>query len=152
MKFNLNFLIIILFAVLTEAFALEDIAMQITEKKFDIPLREVSVIITKEGYYPKNITVFAGEKIRFYVTTTTDEPSCLILGGKSIAVTANKGKIVEAEAYFDRPSEFSFHCPTGKIFGKLVVLSRPSKKEEFVTAKRNIASGSEVRVWKPKEE
>lgn len=153
MKFSSRyFFITLLFLGLTEALALEDNDLQIAEKKFDVPLREVAVIITREGYYPKSISVFAGEKVRFYITSTIDEPTCFILGAKSIALTPRKGKIVEAETFFDRPSEFSFHCPSGKIFGKLSVLGRPKKKDEYIAPKRNIASGSEVRFWKPKEE
>lgn len=144
---------LVLFLVVTApSFALEDVSLPIQEKKFDVPLREVAVIISKEGYYPKTLSVFAGEKVRFFVTSVSHETSCLIINGKNIAVTSAPGKIVEAEAFFDRPGEFSFHCPAGKIFGTLSVLARPKKKEEMPAPKRNIASGTEVKVWRPKDE
>jgi len=36
--------------------------------------REVSVIVTAEGYYPKSLTVFQGESVKFYVTSTVEAP------------------------------------------------------------------------------
>ena len=39
------------------------------------PTREVAVIVTKEGYYPRSLSVFEGERIKFFVTSTLEEPN-----------------------------------------------------------------------------
>lgn len=116
------------------------------EAKKVTPVREVSVIVTKEGYYPKSLSVFEGEKIKFYLTSTIEEPSCLIVESHKVFMAGNKGKVTEGEAVFDKPGEFAFYCPSSKNDGKIVVLKK-------VQPKRNIASesGNESMVWTPKE-
>ncbi len=108
------------------------------------PTREVSVIVTKEGYYPRQITVFEGERIKFYVTATVEEPDCLIVQGQKVFLAANKGKITEAEAVFDQPGTFAFYCPASKHDGKITVLKKAEKQ-----GWRMPASGSAG--WVPKE-
>lgn len=107
------------------------------------PMREVSIIVTKEGYYPKSISVFEGEKVKFYVTSTVEEPNCLIVESHKVFMAANKGKVTESEAVFDKSGEFAFYCPSSKIDGKVVVLKKYQPK-------RDIAS-DEPKVWMPKE-
>jgi hypothetical protein len=55
------------------------------------PSREISIIVTKEGYYPRSLSVFEGEKVKFYVTSTLDEPHCMIVEGHKVFLAANKG-------------------------------------------------------------
>lgn len=105
------------------------------------PGREISIIVTKEGYYPKSISVFEGEKVKFFVTSTVEEPNCLIVESHKVFMAANKGKVTEGEAVFDKPGNFAFYCPSSKNDGKIVVI----KKHE---PKREIASES---VWMPRE-
>lgn len=105
--------------------------------------REVAVIVTAEGYYPKNISVFEGEKVKFYVTSTVEDPNCLIVEGHKVFMAANKGKLSEAEVVFDKPGNFAFYCPSSKNDGKIVVI----KKYE---PKREVAS-EQPSVWMPKE-
>ena len=111
------------------------------EVKKDRPVREISIIVTKEGYYPKSLSVFEGEKVKFFVTSTVEEPNCLIVESHKVFMAANKGKVTEGEATFDKPGEFAFYCPSSKNDGKIVVIR---KKE----VKREIASES---VWMPRE-
>ena len=108
------------------------------------PTREVSIIVTKEGYYPKNLSVFEGEKVKFFVTSTIEDPHCLIVESHKVFLAANKGKITEGEATFSHPGEFSFYCPSSKHDGKIVVLKKPS------TNKREVAS-EQPNVWMPRE-
>lgn len=110
------------------------------------PLREISVIVTKEGYYPKSLSVFEGEKVKFYVTSTVEDPDCLIVESHKVFMAANKGKISEAEATFDKAGEFAFYCPSSKNDGKIVVLKK-------VLPKRDVASErkTEGASWTPKE-
>ncbi len=108
------------------------------------PLREVSVIVTKEGYYPKHLTVFQGEKVRFYVTSTVETPDCVIIQGHKVFLAATKGKITEGETTFDQAGTFAFYCPSSKHDGKITVLQRQDQRQ-----RRGIASDPEV--WTPKE-
>lgn len=118
-------------------------------KKFDIPMREHGIIVTDEGYYPKSISIFEGEKVRFFVTSTTKEKSCFMIPEKEIFLSAIKGQMSEAQAVFERKGTYKFYCPTGKIKGKIVVLPK-KKKPSLKKAKRKIAS-DEVLIWMPKE-
>lgn len=114
-------------------------------KKVVQPTREVAIIVTKEGYYPKSISVFEGEKVKFFVTSTVEEPNCMIVESHKVFMAANKGKVTEAEVVFEHPGEFAFYCPSSKNDGKVVVLKK-------VMPKRDIASDKgEAQVWMPKE-
>ena len=110
------------------------------------PSREVSVIVTNEGYYPKNLTVFEGEKVKFYVTSTIEDPDCLLVQGHKIFLAANKGKISEAETTFDTAGTFSFYCPSSKHDGKITVIKKAEKR-----AVRGLASQNDPEVWTPKD-
>ena len=77
-------------------------------KKLVQPTREVAIIVTKEGYYPKSLSVFEGEKIKFFVTSTVEEPNCLIVESHKVFMAANKGKVTEAEVVFENAGEFAF--------------------------------------------
>lgn len=109
------------------------------------PMREVAVIVTKEGYYPKSLSVFEGEKVKFYVTSTVEEPNCMIVESHKVFMAANKGKVTEAEAVFDKAGEFAFYCPSSKNDGKIVVLKKAVPKREVASEK------SHEGVWTPKE-
>lgn len=110
------------------------------------PTREISIIVTKEGYYPKSLSVFEGEKVKFYVTSTLDEPHCMIVEGHKVFLAANKGKVTEAEATFDKSGEFAFYCPSSKSDGKIVVMKKHVPKREIASEK-----SGESMVWTPKE-
>ncbi len=110
-----------------------------------VPTREISVIVTKEGYYPKTLSVFEGEKIKFYVTSTVEEPNCLIVESHKVFMAANKGKVTEAEAVFDKAGEFAFYCPSSKNDGKIVVLKKAQPKREIASEK------NDGMLWTPKE-
>ena len=71
--------------------------------------------------------------------------SCLIIKEKNVYLTANKGKIAEGVAYFEKPGTFKFYCPSSKVKGKIVVLKKPTKNN--VDRK----TASKVKYWYPKE-
>jgi plastocyanin len=109
------------------------------------PMREVAIIVTKEGYYPKSISVFEGEKIKFYVTSTVEEPNCMIVESHKVFLAANKGKLTEGETVFEKAGEFAFYCPGSKNDGKVVVLKKH-------VPNRDIASDNgKESLWTPKE-
>jgi len=115
------------------------------KKTVQRPTREVAIIVTKEGYYPKSISVFEGEKIKFYVTSTVEEPNCMIVESHKVFMAASKGKVTESEVVFENPGEFAFYCPSSKIDGKVVVLKKVVPKREIASEK------GEATVWMPKE-
>lgn len=119
---------------------------------YETPIREVSLIVSKEGYYPKNISVFKGEKVRFFLTSTTSTASCMIIREKEVFVSIKKGRITEAEALFKEPGKYKFYCPTGKITGHITVLEKPSSIRKREIASQRKRQRSKVRVWLPKEE
>ncbi len=120
--------------------------------KFEKPLRDISIIVTKEGYYPNKISVFEGEKVRFFVTSTMDDPGCFLLPHKEIFLSAKKGVITEAKAVMKDPGSYMFHCPTGKIKGSLVVLPNPNKKQKRAIASEVMEEGPKEYYWMPREE
>jgi hypothetical protein len=108
--------------------------------------REISIIVSSEGYYPKAISIFEGEKIKFFVTATIEAPDCFMVQDHQVFLAANKGKITEGEAKFDKAGEYSFYCPSSKNAGKIVVIKKRSNLRE-----RDVAGSKEVEVWTPKE-
>jgi plastocyanin len=127
--------------LLLSLFPLLALGMQPTER----PTREIAVILTKEGYYPKSLSVFEGEKVKFYLTSTVEDPGCLIVESHKVFMAATKGKVTEADAVFDKAGEFAFYCPSSKNDGKLVVLKKK------VEVKREVASEKKSDVWLPRE-
>lgn len=118
-------------------------------QEFQVPERRVSIIATDTGYYPRELSVFEGEKVQFFVTSTTKAPSCLMIPGLELFMAAEKGQVSEGQAYFKRPGVYDFECPAGKIKGRITVLERPEKTRER-QMKREIAS-DKLRVWIPRD-
>lgn len=113
-------------------------------------MREIAIIFSDEGYYPKSISVFEGEKVRFFVTSTTEKPHCFIVESHKLFLSANKGKIAEGEVHFDKPGKFSFYCPSSKNDGRVVVLEK--KKESSPDIQRGLASEKKDPLqWIPRE-
>lgn len=109
-----------------------------------VPTREIAIILTKEGYYPKSISVFEGERVKFYVTATVEDPGCMMVEGHKVFLAANKGKISEGETIFAKAGEFAFYCPSSKNDGKVVVLKKKQPKREVASEKRED-------LWMPRE-
>ena len=55
-----------LFLLSPGAFADKNIEGNFKKKMFKTPLREVSIIVSDDGFYPNKIMAFQGEKVRFY--------------------------------------------------------------------------------------
>lgn len=110
------------------------------------PKREVSVILTDEGYFPENIVVFKDEKVNFFITSTSEEMGCFIVDKHQVFVGAKKGKITKAEATFSNSGVYKVYCPTSKYVGQVTVLEKKSEKP-----KREVASSKVSREWMPKE-
>ena len=120
-------------------------------EKVDPPLRKVSIIATPEGFYPEHFSAYVGERVKFFVTSTTDMPSCLILKGKEVFLEAKRGEVQEAEVFIQRPGTFKYYCPQGKIEGQMTVLEHPKKVRER-RQQRGLASEKKVKMWTPQDE
>ena len=145
-----KFLLTLLFA--TSALALDygEVATK-PVKILSKPKREVSIIYTKEGYYPDKVTVFEGEEVNFFVTSTEDGPHCFMLEEHKVFLSAQKGKVTEGSDVFKNAGEYKFYCPSSKFSGKVTVLKKSSK--HIAPVKRDIASEGERRpaYWTPRE-
>lgn len=134
--------------VFGKAMALEDTYYS-KKTKFDVPVREVSIIAAEEGFYPRRISVFKGERLKIFLTGKDKNPSCLTIPDKDVFMAANRGEITEGHAYFEKPGVYKFYCPTGKIEGRITVLDKPTKEEKV---KRKIASKpKKAKYWMPRE-
>ena len=112
---------------------------------FKVPKRHISIIVTPEGFYPKSISVFEGERVRFFVTSTMDTPSCFMLNEKELFLSASKGRVTEGEVYFANAGDFEFHCPSSKNKGFLTVIGRRK-------IRRKVANEAQApKVWMPKD-
>ena len=131
-----------------KAFALED-SYYAKNTKYSVPVREVSIIAADEGFYPRRISVFKGEKLKIFLTGKDKNPSCLTIPDKDLFMAANMGEITEGSVYFKKPGVYKFYCPTGKIEGRITVLDKPTKEEKV---KRKIASETKKsKTWMPRE-
>jgi plastocyanin domain-containing protein len=134
--------------VFNKAMALEE-SYYAKSKKFSVPVREVSIIATDEGFYPRRISIFKGEKLKIFLTGKDKKPSCLTIPDKDLFMSANVGEITEGSAFFKKAGVYKFYCPTGKIEGRITVLEKPNKEEKV---KRKIASEpAKNRIWIPRE-
>ena len=149
-KHHFSLILIMVFVVVAPLFSA--LAMDYGEdSKLAVPERAIAIIVSKEGFYPQNLSVFEGEKLKILVTSVSDEPSCFTLPEKNLFLSALKGKISEGVLYFDRQGTYKFHCPAGNIQGSITVL----KKKVIKGNERAVASESEKlapRVWRPRDE
>ncbi len=113
------------------------------------PLREYSVILTPEGYYPNRIVAFEGEKVRFFVTSTEGQKGCFIVDDHKIFLSAKKGEIAEAEIQFKTAGKYKFFCPSSKHKGYITVLEK-FDEEKIKKKARDIASARRPTYWLPK--
>jgi plastocyanin domain-containing protein len=147
MRFIIKKILLVLFIISTSSvLALEESYNR--DVKLDVPYQEHSIIVSRDGFFPNRIVVFKGEKVRFFVTAVGVDSACFNIPDKNVFASANSHKIVEAEAFFDKVGIFQFNCPNNTFKGRVMVLEKPSDKEE--TTRRGLASDV-VKVWKPKD-
>jgi len=128
------------------------------DKKYEIPLREVAIILTDEGYYPQNIQFFVGENVRIYLTSTRTKPGCFYIPEKNVFQAVDPKKLAIVELFFEREQKLSFMCPTGKSIGQIVVAKHPrvkkmlndlrQERQQQKEVERDLAS---VGGWRPSE-
>lgn len=139
-------LMILILFVSSLAFSMDYSDEDLKDIRWKQPKREVSVIVTKEGYYPEKIVAFKGEKVKFYVTGASDDDGCLIVKDHKVFLSARKGKIDEGEIVVSKAGEYPIYCPTNNMKGTLMVMEKKRKEP-----KRKIATEIKVKEWMPKE-
>lgn len=148
MKSLLTLFFLFLWGLLAQAHAFN-------EQKFERPLREVAIILSDEGFYPKAIFAYKGERVRFFLTSTSDKPKCFMLQERELFLSVKKGEVTEAVVDFDREEKVRFHCPSDRMEGMISVYEHPRDKE--TRRRREIASESRKQVvrpqaWMPKDD
>lgn len=144
-QFAFAFILITLLA--KRAHALQE--TYFTEQKLDVPFRESAIIVSDTGFYPNRIVVFKGEKVKFYVTNISEGSQCFNIPDKNVFTTAQRGKIAEGEAFFEKSGVFVFNCPNFNFQGRVIVMEKAEDQNE--TLRRGLAS-DKVKIWRPKEE
>ncbi len=115
-------------------------------KMYKSPRREMSIIVTPEGYYPQKISVFKGEKVKFFVTSTVGDPSCFLIKDHDIYLSAFKGNLTEGEVHFRDAGEFEFYCPSTKHKGLITVIKKRDPTRAI--ASKKVETRKE---WTPRE-
>ncbi len=111
-----------------------------------IPLREVSIIVTESGYYPKHISINKGDRLKLFITSTNRHRSCFTLPSKGLFLAANKGSVTETEVRFKEGGIYHFYCPSNhNLKGRITVLEKKKR------IKRSIATVKKTRIWMPKD-
>ena len=114
------------------------------------PLKKQGVIVAQGGYFPNHISLFVGERLRLFVTTTLEEESCLIMRDPPLFLALRRGRLISKEITFILPGAYPFYCPSeksfnGKIAGTITVLERPQK------SKRTLVGAPDKKIWVPRE-
>ena len=115
---------------------------------FKDPIREQSVIITPEGYYPKTINIFKGEKLRIFLTTTEGQ-SCLIIPSFDIFMAGRAGTVTTKEVVFQKEGKYPFHCPTGQIKGEIIVWQHPLERTKSSVSRKIASTREKKEQWRP---
>ncbi|EQC52325.1 cupredoxin domain-containing protein [Bacteriovorax sp. DB6_IX] len=151
MKMN-KFVSFLTFAFLMSASVLGLEKNYFKGENYEQPKREISIISSDSGYYPKAPTVFVGEQVRVFVTSTTNKPTCMIVKDQEFYVEAKQGEMSEGVLYFDKSGIHEFYCPASGHKGKIVVLEHPDRKKERI--RRELASErkKKVKIWRPRDE
>tara|TARA_B100001971_G_C18268008_1_gene596094 strand:- start:30763 stop:31200 length:438 start_codon:yes stop_codon:yes gene_type:complete len=116
-------------------------------KSFKKPLREYSIIATDHGYYPDSVFAYVGEKVKFFITATSEKSQCFLVKDHNIFLGAEKGKVSEGEVVFHSPGRFDFYCPATNFTGHVTVVERAGEKTK--SAKREVAS-KKINYWTPR--
>lgn len=118
-------------------------------KNYDMPRRELSIIVTDHGYYPDQISVFEGEQVKFFLTSTVKEKGCFIMNTHNVFLSAQKGQVTEGEATFKKAGRYRFYCPTGSMKGHITVLQRKSEQDRKIASVK--AEQGKRDTWMPRD-
>lgn len=105
--------------------------------------REYALILTDTGYFPDRLVAIVGEKVRFFVTSTTKNKGCFVVENHNLFLAANNGDMSEGEITFNRAGRFKFYCPANQFIGYINVLEKKSQ-EKSNNNRREVASEVET--------
>jgi hypothetical protein len=129
-----------------------------------ISSRELALIITEMGHFPQKLTAFEGEEVRFFVTSHTKDPGCMMIERHDLFLAAPRGKVAEASVKLEFVGEFKIYCPSHDSFATLTVLPHPqSLSKSSSNISRGIASDIDFedhynrqenrpKYWMPRDE
>ena len=123
-------------------------AQNLEPVEFERPLRELSVIVTENGYYPKRLIAFEGERVRLFVTSTASKNQCLILQKHPAFIAAEKGAVNEATIDVDQAGRYKFYCPSFKYHGLLTVIQKNGPAKSRVPAAE---PEEKPKYWTPRD-
>ena len=128
-------------------FALED---QFAKKSFKNPLREISVIISDDGFYPNRIVAYQGEKLKIFATTTSSQKQCFVLQKHELFLAVEKGLVNEGEVLLEHAGRFKFFCPASNKEGHITVLEKSNPRDQEFGSNREPAS-VQPSYWVPRD-
>ena len=138
----MKLLIFILFTSFSAA------AIDFEEKYYERPVREVSIIVTDTGFFPDQMMAFEGEKLKFFVTSTSKKSQCMVLQKHELFLAAEKGIVNEAEVTVEHPGKFRFYCPSFGHEGWLTVFKKGNANEE---ARKPASEEEKPNYWLPRD-
>lgn len=124
-------------------------AMDFEEKYYERPVREVSLIVTDSGFYPDQLVAHEGEKLKFFVTSTSKKSQCLVLQKHELFMAAEKGSVNEGEVVAEYPGKFKFYCPSFGHEGWLTVVGK--NKAQDLNRKPASAEEEKPKYWIPRD-
>lgn len=141
---ELYFSVIFIFSILS----LNVLAIDFDEKYYEQPVREVSIIVSDTGFFPDQMMAFEGEKIKFFITSTSKKSQCMVLQKHELFMAAEKGVVNEAEVTVDHPGKFRFYCPSFGHEGWLTVFKKGEVEE---TRKPANVEEEKPKYWLPRD-
>ena len=84
-------------------------------------VRELSLIITEQGFFPTALLVTREVPVRLFVTSVGERSLCLILAGYPVQREIRVGKVEEIEFTPKASGPIRFYCPINAAEGSFLV-------------------------------
>ena len=130
-------------------FSFQAVAIDFDEKYYEQPVREISVIVTDTGFFPDHMMAFEGEKLKFFITSTSKKSQCMVLQKHEFFVAAENGVINQADVTVDQPGKFKFYCPSFGHEGWLTVFKKGKASDEI--RKPASVDDDKPKYWTPRD-
>ena len=116
-----------------------------------LPTREHAIILTPEGVFPQQISLFAGEQLKLFLTSTPGTQGGITIASHDIFLTAEEGSVASAKIIFMTPGTYAYHCPRNSMAtGTITVLPHPQhRRKKQIT--RSPAAKPKATHWIPRE-
>lgn len=121
---------------------------QFSKKLYKNPVRELSIIVTDDGFFPSRIMAFKGERVKFFITSTSKKKQCFILQKHDVFLSVENGQVNEGSVLLDHAGRFKFYCPASEVKGYLTVFEKSNIESE--QSARTPAS-TKPNYWLPRD-